>query len=302
MQTSILTQVLLPLVLALIMFGMGLTLKVADFSRLFKYPRIIVAGILGQILLLPIIALVVALVLELSAPLAVGLMIVAACPGGTTSNIFSHLARANLALSVTLTAISTLICVFSAPLVIQYSLNFFNQQGSVNFSLLETAAALFLVTLMPVVMGIVVRHKFSNWADKQASFFRRLSLGFLIVMIIAITIKEREALLNSLGVIFAATILLNVLGIFTGILLAKTLKAPFENVLTLAIEVGIQNASMAMLISVTLLNSPELAIAAGIYGLTMYLGTSGLVFWAKFKRQHQINVKSEKPLVHVSDD
>ena len=281
MESSFLTSIMLPALLAIIMFGMGLSLTLRDFVRLWQIPRPVLVGLFGQLLVLPMLAYALALGFALTPPLAIGLMILAACPGGTMSNVISHLARANLALSVSLTAITTVVCVFTTPLIIQFALNRFGENNATTFSLAGTAVGLFLLTLMPVVTGIAVRRYFEDWAKRTEIFFRRFSALFMVLMITAILIQERDILADSFADMFSATITLNLLAITIGILLAAIFRLPMRDSITLGIEVGIQNASMAILIAVTFLQTPVYATAAGVYGITMYIGAIALVLMAK---------------------
>ncbi len=284
MNASIFTEVLLPLALAFIMFGMGLSLTKQDFTRLLKTPKPVVLGLFAQIILLPLAALAICLLFNLPAPLAIGLMVLSACPGGTTSNLISQLARANLALSVSLTALSTLICVFSTPFIIQYAVQSFAGNAAPEFSLLQTAIGLFVITLVPVLIGIIIRQFYQQWAIKVEVFFRRFSLVFMVAMIIGIVIKEREMLMNSFGDVFFACFALSIFTTLLGVFLAKLASLSTKDGITLGIEVGIQNATLAMLITISFLQSPEYAISAGIYGLTMYLSPLLLMLWAKRKK------------------
>jgi BASS family bile acid:Na+ symporter len=281
MSDSFLTQIVLPLVLALIMFGMGLSLTKQDFLELGKEPKAVVVGLFGQLLLLPILAYGVATLFGLSQHLAIGIMILAACPGGTSSNIISHLARANLALSVSLTAVTTLVCVFTTPLIIQFAINQFDTNPAKSFSLLSTTLGLIFITLLPVLLGIFLRHKYPAQAIKSEPFFRRLATGFLIFMIIAITYQERDSILESFSQVLLPAISLNLVAIVTGLLLGLAFKLVKRDCVTLGIEVGVQNSAMAILIAVTFLDSPDYAIAAGVYGLAMYLGAGLLITGAK---------------------
>lgn len=281
MQVSILTQVLLPAVLALIMFGMGLSLTKADFTRLLEMPRAIILGLFGQVMLLPALAYATAVAFDLSPELAIGIMILSACPGGTMSNVISHLSRANLALSVSLTGITTLICVFSTPWIIHFSISAFADTKGQSFSLLSTSVGLIFITFLPVLIGIGMRHKYPEIALRLEPRFRKLALAFMVVMIVAIVIQERDTLISSFSQVFWATLTLNIVAIIVGVLLGKSFKLPHREQITLGIEVGIQNASMAILIAITFLKSPAFATAAGVYGLTMYLGAGLLVVYAK---------------------
>jgi BASS family bile acid:Na+ symporter len=281
MSDSILTQIILPLVLALIMFGMGLSLTKHDFLELGKEPKPVVIGLFGQLLILPLLAYGIAIFFNLSEHLAVGIMILAACPGGTSSNILSQLARANLALSVSLTAVTTLICVVTTPLIIRFAIEEFNDTPVASFSLLSTTLGLIFITLIPVLVGILIRHNFADFAIRSEVFFRRLSTGFLIFMIAAITYQERTAFLTSFVLLSEAVISLNLMAIGTGLLLGLMFKLVKRDTVTLGIEVGVQNSAMAMLISITFLDRPDYAIAAGVYGLAMYLGAGLLIFGAR---------------------
>lgn len=281
MSASIFTEFLMPLMLALIMFGMGLSLTKQDFIELGKEPKSVVVGLFGQLLLLPIIAFSIAIIFDLEEHLAVGIMILAACPGGTSSNILSQLARANLALSVSLTAVTTLVCVITTPLIIQFAVERFNDGAAESFSLLNTTIGLIVITLLPVIFGIAIRHNKPDFAIRSETFFRRLSTGFLIFMIIAVTIQERETLLASFMLIAEAAFSLNLLAIVTGLILGLVFRLKKRDSLTLGIEVGVQNSSMAILIAITFLERPDYAIAAGIYSLAMYLGAGLLIFGSK---------------------
>jgi BASS family bile acid:Na+ symporter len=281
MTDSILTQLIMPLVLALIMFGMGLSLTKQDFLELGKEPKPVIVGLFGQLLLLPILAYAVAILFGLSQHLAIGIMILAACPGGTSSNIISHLARANLALSVSLTAVTTIVCVFTTPLIIQFAINQFDNNSGESFSLLSTTLGLIFITLLPVLLGIFLRHKYPKQAISSEPFFRQLATSFLIFMIIAITYQERANILESLSHVLLPSITLNLVAIATGLILGIAFKLVKRDCVTLGIEVGVQNSGMAILIAVSFLDRPDYAIAAGVYGLAMYLGAGLLIFGAK---------------------
>lgn len=280
MEASVFTQVLLPIATALIMFGMGLNLTVGDFTRLTKSPVAVGAGILGQMVLMPLAAFGICLWFNLDASLAIGLMILAACPGGTVSNICSQLAKANLALSVTLTAISTMLCVVTSPFIIQLAFNHFAGEQSASFSLLNTALGLFAITLVPVSFGIYVRNKFAHWAEMAERYFRQFSLFFMVAIILGLAIKERELLVSSFDSLFFACLSLSLGSMSIGALLGKLGGLNLKDTLTLVIEVGLQNATLAILIAVSFLNSPQLAVSAGFYGLVMYIGPSLLIIYA----------------------
>ncbi|QIZ77734.1 bile acid:sodium symporter family protein [Ferrimonas lipolytica] len=296
MQATALTQILLPLALALIMFGMGLSLHRRDFSRLFKLPQSVAAGLLGQVIGLPLLALLVIVVFNLSTPLAIGLMLVAVCPGGTTSNLLCHLARANLALSVSLTALSNLICVVTAPLLVGLSLQWFATGAAVEFSLVNTALGLFAISLLPVGVGMVVRHYYSDWAERTEPVFRGFSIAVLILLIVAITVQEWHLLTTMLEQLLLACLTFNLLGLAIGYGLSKLFSLDNNDTTTVAIEVGVQNTTLSMLIAITFLGHPDYAITAGVYGLVMYLGAAVTIGLRRYQRNQVVDNKSSQQL------
>ncbi|MBG9995618.1 bile acid:sodium symporter family protein [Pseudoalteromonas sp. NZS127_1] len=285
MNASILTEVILPLALALIMFGMGLGLTTNDFTRLFKSPLAIVMGLIGQLVAMPLLALGLCYLLNLPTPIAIGLMILAACPGGTMSNVLSQLAKANLALSVSLTAASTAISIITTPFIIGFAMSQFAPADDATFSILITSLGLFFITLVPVAIGIWLRHFKSDFAIKAEPFFRRFSLFFMLMMIAALVIKERDLLVSSFNDVFWACIALNIGSMVVGWLIAKCSKLNLTDSLTLSIEVGIQNASLAILIAISFLNKPEYAVTGGVYGLAMFIGPLLLIGGLKLKNK-----------------
>ncbi|MEM0911238.1 MAG: bile acid:sodium symporter family protein [Pseudomonadota bacterium] len=279
MEGSVLTEVLLPAILAFIMFGMGLTLTPPDFTRLVYAPKPVLLGLLGQLIMLPIMAFMLAINFNAPTFIAIGMMVLAACPGGTTSNLFSHIARANLALSVSLTAITTVVCVFTTPFLIKFALAYFSTDKALEFSLIKTSLGLVLISLVPITIGMTVRHFFANFALRTESLFRHLAMIFMIVIIIAICIKERDMLVEAFPLVFMYALLLNAAATIMGIIVSKLGKLPRRDETTLGIEIGTQNSTMAMLIAISFIQEPALSIAPAAYGLVMYIGATALVFY-----------------------
>ncbi|MBY5992854.1 bile acid:sodium symporter family protein [Ferrimonas balearica] len=281
MTDSIITQLLLPLSLAVIMFGMGLSLTGRDFLRLWQTPKPILLGMLGQLVLLPMVALAVCWLFALPPALAVGVMILSACPGGTTSNLISHLAKANLALSVSLTALSTLICVFTTPFIINLAVELFASEAATEFSLLTVALGLLAFSLLPILLGMAVRAKWRDWALTAEPLFNRFGVVFLLVLIVSVIIQEWTMLVAYFDRVFWATLALNLACAALGLGLGRLGGLNARDTLTLAIEIGMQNSTMAMLIAISLMGAPDYAIAAGIYSIAMYLGASALVAYSR---------------------
>lgn len=288
MEASFFTQVLLPLSLAVIMFGMGLSLTIADFKRLMQTPRAVLLGLCGQLIFLPLLAIALIYTFSVPAHIAVGIMILAACPGGTSSNLLAHIGRANLALSVSLTAITTVICIITTPLLIKWGISLFSETPDEQFSLIKTSLSLLVISLIPIAIGMTIRKFALKFAEKSENFFRHLSTFFLFSMIAKIGYDEREMLMDSFPTIFVFTFTLNVLATLAGVLIAKFGRLNLHDAVTLGIEVGTQNGTMAILIAVTFLNNSQYAIAAGVYGVTMYLGAMLLIMLKRSGRLERL--------------
>lgn len=281
MDTSTFTTVLLPLLLAFIMFGMGLSLQLKDFAYLAKSPKPLFVGLFGQLILLPIMAFAFATLFNAPMEVAIGLMLLAACPGGTSSNLFAHIAKANLALSISLTAFTTIICVFTTPFLIAFAIDYFTEGEPAKFSLLSTSLGLIVITLIPVTIGMIIKAKFNAFASNTESLFRKLSLVFMILIIGKISYDESDTIVAAFPDLFILTVGLNLFATLVGVFLARLFMLSKKDGITLGIEIGTQNATLAMLIAISFIEIPAYALVAGIYGLAMYLGASILVFAAK---------------------
>lgn len=272
---------LIPGALAVIMFGMGLTLTAADFTRLVRYPRAVSLGLLGQVVLLPLVALALCLALRLPPPHAVGLMLIALAPGGAVSNLFSQVARGDVALSVTLTSVSSVLAVVTLPVALDLTLRLFTGSGQVvHLPLGPTMLHIALITVLPVTLGMLVRSRVPALARRMDIPMRRISLGFLIVAVGLILLRERTQLPGYLLRVGPATVALPVLAIAVGDLLGRLGRLPTAQVRTLGIEVGIQNAILATAVAVSprMLGSTEIAMVPTTYGLTMVLITFAYVW------------------------
>lgn len=291
METTVFTVVILPLLLAAIMFGMGLSLQVSDFVRLAKMPKPIFIGLFGQMLLLPATAFLIAVLFKLPEDIAIGLMILASCPGGTSSNLFTQIARANLALSISLTALNTVICVVTTPLLIAFSINYFAYGEPTNFSLVGTSLGLILITLVPVCIGMLVRKNFKALAAKLEPIFRQLSIVFMILIIGKIVYDESELIIDAFPDLYIITVGLNLFASALGLFLGKLFLLDTQDGVTLGIEIGTQNGTLAIFIALTFMEVPAYAVVAGIYGLVMYIGAVLVVSYANVMRK-KVGVKA----------
>ena len=279
MQSSVLTELFLPFSLAVIMFGMGLSLRIEDFKRILIYPKAVGIGLLNQLIFLPIIAFGIANLFELPAELAVGLMILAVCPGGATSNLITHLAKGDAALSITLTAFSSVITVFTIPFLVNYSIGYFIPGGEVQqLEVVGTVVSVLVITIIPVALGILVFAKVPKLASKLDLPFRRISAIFFVIIVVAAVLKEKENLVRYFVEAGPAALALNVATLGLSFGLAKLVKLPFRQGLTIAIESGIQNGTLGITIAATLLMNSVMTIPSAIYSLIMF-GTAALVIF-----------------------
>ena len=277
MQSSVLTELFLPFSLAVIMFGMGLSLRIEDFKRILIYPKAVGIGLLNQLIFLPIIAFGIANLFELPAELAVGLMILAVCPGGATSNLITHLAKGDAALSITLTAFSSVITVFTIPFLVNYSIGYFIPGGEAQqLEVVGTVVSVLFITLIPVTLGMITLAKAPELAQKWDQPFRKISTVFFVIIVLAAILKERENLVQYFIEAGPAALALNLSTLAVSFAMAKWTGLPFRQGLTIAIESGIQNGTLGITIAATLLVNSVMSIPSAIYSLLMF-GTAALV-------------------------
>ena len=277
MQSSVLTELFLPFSLAVIMFGMGLSLRVEDFKRILIYPKAVGIGLLNQLILLPVLAFGIAKAFQLPPELAVGLMILAVCPGGATSNLITHLAKGDAALSITLTACSSVITVFTIPFLVNYSIGYFIPGGEAQqLEVVGTVVSVLFITLIPVTLGMITLAKAPALAQKWDQPFRKISTVFFVIIVIAAILKERENLVQYFIEAGPAALALNLSTLAVSFAMAKWTGLPFRQGLTIAIESGIQNGTLGITIAATLLVNSVMSIPSAIYSLLMF-GTAALV-------------------------
>lgn len=271
MEQGLLIQIGLPIALFIIMIGMGMTLALGDFRKILIYPRGTVVGTVAQILLMPLIAFALASFLRLPGPIAVGLVIVAACPGGTTSNLFAFLARGNVALSIVLTVLASLLTILTLPLFTNMSLQLYmDTSEQLSLPVLKTIATLVVIILIPVSIGMWLRVK-APGAVKRAegvvSLFGMLVLAGLIVALVIDVGDQLGPLLRAAG---PAVIALNLCGIALGFISSRLFGISPGDALTIAIELGIKNGTLGLLITLTLLDSSEMSTPSAVYSLVMF--------------------------------
>ncbi|MDP1824449.1 MAG: bile acid:sodium symporter family protein [Archangium sp.] len=277
MQTSVLTAVLLPIALAIVMLGLGLSLTLADFRRVLLYPRAVFAGLLAQVVILPLLCFGIATSFGLAPELAVGLMLLAASPGGATANLFSHLARGDVALNITLTAVNSVISLFTLPLILNFALiHFMGAENSVPLQFSKILQVFFIV-LGPVSVGMVIRAKRPQLAARLDRAVRVLSALVLVVIVAATMIKEREHIVSFFAQVGLPALVFNLSSMAVGFFLPLALRLERRQSVAIALEIGVHNSTLAIAIASapSLLNNSVMAIPAAVYSLIM-LVTAGL--------------------------
>lgn len=265
--------------LFIIMLGMGLSLAINDFKRVVLYPGAVFIGLINQLILLPIIGFGLATVLQLPPEIAIGIMILAACPGGPTSNLISHLAKADLALSVTLTALSSLITILTIPFLVNFALTHFMEEGQqIELNVMETIIQICIIVVIPVSLGMLLRHYQPNFARKMGKPVRIGSGLVLALIIVGLVIKEKENFVSYFKQAGIAALLLNVLTMLIGFYSARVLKLAHKQATAISIESGIQNGTLAITIAVVLLDNAAFAIAPAVYSLLMFF-TGGFIIY-----------------------
>ena len=273
------STLILAICLIVIMLGMGLSLVIDDFKRVFLYPKAVIVGLVNQLILLPIIAFGIASAFSLRPEIAVGIMLLAACPGGPTSNLIAHLAKGDTALSVSLTALSSMLTLISIPFIVNWSLLHFLEEGQmIQLDVPATILQTMVVIVIPVIIGMLIRHYKTAFAARMAKPVRVASGLVLALVIIGIIIKEKDNIGTYIEQAGLVALLLNVGTMGVGFLSAKLLRLNVKMARSISIESGIQNGTLAIGIAVGLLNNTEFAVAAAVYSIVMF-ASGGFVIW-----------------------
>lgn len=282
METNYLTDIMLPLSLAIIMLGMGLSLVPYDFKRVVLLPKAASIGIINQIIVLPVVGFLLLLLFGLKSPeLAVGIMILAACPGGPTSNLISHISRGDTALSITLTAISSLVAVITIPLIVNFALSYFMQHGEyIPLPVLDTIIKLTLITLLPVSIGMIIRARAVNFANKMNKPVKIVSGILLFLIIFAAIMSNRDIFVSSFRDVGPIALSLNVVMLIIGYLSARILRLRTAQSITISVESGIQNGTLGITLASALLHNDVMAISPAIYSLIMFMTAGVIIAWA----------------------
>ncbi|MBM7831949.1 BASS family bile acid:Na+ symporter [Agromyces cerinus] len=275
---SALTTIGLPVALGIIMFGLGLSLTPGDFARVAKHPKAVIIALVCQLLVLPALCLGLVLVFQLPPVLAVGMMLLAASPGGTTANLYSHLFRGDVALNISLTAINSVLAVFTLPLITNLAIAFF-LPGDDGLGLqLAKVVEVFAIVLLPVLLGMLVRWWRPGFADRMDKPVRIASVVILVIVIAGAIVSNLDLLLENFGSLAAITVLFCVLSLTIGYLVPRMLRVGPAQSIASSFEIGIHNATLAIVIAQTVIGSVEMSLPAAVYGVLMFFVALGFGF------------------------
>lgn len=288
MSSGLISNVLLPLALAVIMFGLGLSLKIVDFKRIFVYPKAILIGSFTQLVLLPILGFTIAALLLKDTPeLAIGLIILAMCPGGPTSNLLTHLANGDTALCISLTAISSIVKIFTIPIMVNIAImHYIGVASEFHLDVLSSILKIVTITIVPAGIGMLVKSWVPAFAQSAQKPVKIMSAIFLILVILAAIYQERGTIVQSMIIAGPAALLLNLSGMLLGYYIPRIFSLPLSQQITISIETSIQNGTLAIAIasSPLMLGNSTMAIPAVVYSLIMFI-TAG-IFISIVKRRN----------------
>lgn len=273
--TALVSGVLLPASLGIIMLGLGMTLHPADFRRILSQPKAVLIGLGVQMLLLTAICFGLCLLLQLPPELAVGMMLLAAAPGGASANIYSHLAGGDVALNITLTAVNSLLCLLSLPLIVGFSLAYFMAADQAVPPPFAKIIEVGVIILLPVAIGMGIRRTWPQWSDRVEKPLRVFSVLLLALLVALTMIQQWQLLAEYAAIIGLACVLFNVLSLLIGYTVPLALKLPRRQAIAIAMEIGIHNGTLALFVAFTVLDNSVMAVPAAFYSISMFI-TAGL--------------------------
>ena len=262
-----------PVCLAIIMFGLGLGLTLSDFKRVINIPRDFMIGFLGQVIILPIIAFILIHIISMPPEIALGVMVIAAAPGGVTSNILTKFANGDVALSVTLTAIVSLLSVITVPLIVYNSASFLGFEITKEISMINIAAKMFFVVTVPVISGMIVRSLMTDFIVSKTLLVQRLSVILFLIVFISIWVEEWDRIISFITRAGLVAFILNITMIFIGYYMAKFLASGLEQRKCISLECGLQNGTLAVFVATQLFDDIAFMVPTAAYALIM-CGTS----------------------------
>ncbi|MEA2078056.1 MAG: bile acid:sodium symporter family protein [Candidatus Marinimicrobia bacterium] len=288
-------DIILPLSLVFIMFSLGLGLTINDFKNVAKHPKIFAIGLINQMILLPLVAFGIIALFGITKEMAVGLMILASCPGGVTSNIITKLAKGDTALSISYTAVISVVTVLTLPLVTAFAIHYFMGAEAPDINVLSLGLTMFLITLIPVAIGLFVHHKAEKFTKSFEPVASKISAILFALIVVAALASEWKAFIENVKILGPAIVVLIVVMLLIGYFSSKLFKMKEPQAVSVAVATGIQNATVGIAIGNIILPAAEglsvFSLPSGVYGILMYLVGLPIVFaYVKWIRSRMKNV------------
>lgn len=278
MQQSAATTLFLPIALGIIMLGLGLSLTLDDFKRVTKYPKAMTIALVCQMLVLPLLCFFIAKFSGITPVLCVGLMLLAASPGGATANLYSHLSNGDVALNISLTAINSVLTLFTLPLIVNLSMEYFLGAGQYIPLPFSKVVEVFAIVLLPVTLGMMIKNKAPEFARKMDKPVKIVSAMLLIAIIISVTLREKQMLMDNFGQLGIPVLLFNVLSLAAGFYIPLLFKVDRKQAIAIGMEIGIHNGTLAIFIALNVINNSTMSLPPAIYSLLMFFTAAAFGF------------------------
>ncbi|MBI2285032.1 MAG: bile acid:sodium symporter family protein [Bacteroidetes bacterium] len=288
MSASFLSVVLLPLALAIIMMGLGLSLTIADFKRVAIYPKAVIIGLVCQVLVLPAACYLLVTTSSLPPELAVGLMLLSAAPGGPTANLYSHIAKGDVALNVTLTAINSIVAVFSLPLIVNFSIANLMESTQVIPLQFKKIIEVCIMVLLPVAIGMLIRSKLPQLAARLSKPVKIMSALFLVLVIVLTVLKEKSHIANDFQLVGIPALALNLLSMAIGYFIPRMFNLEKKQAIAIGMEIGIHNGTLAIYIALSVIGNSTMSIPPVIYSLIMFFTAAVFGYLVNLRQEKEV--------------
>jgi BASS family bile acid:Na+ symporter len=285
MQQSSATSLFLPIALGIIMLGLGLSLTLNDFRRVTKYPKAMTIALVCQMLVLPMVCFVIANFSGLSPVLCVGLLLLAASPGGPTANLYSHLSNGDVALNISLTAMNSVLTLFTLPIIVNLSMEYFLGAGQYIPLPFNKVIEVFVIVLVPVTIGMLIKSKAPLFASKMEKPVKIISALLLVVIIVSVTLREKQMLVDHFAQLGIPVLLFNILSLAIGFYIPLLFKVDKKQAIAIGMEIGIHNGTLAIYIALNVLNNSTMSIPPAIYSLLMFFTAAAFGFLVNMGRK-----------------
>lgn len=285
MQQTATTDIFLPVALGIIMLGLGLSLTLGDFKRVARYPKAVTVALICQMVLLPVVCFFIVKMSGLTPALGVGLMLLAASPGGPTANLYSHLSKGDVALNISLTAVNSVLTLFTLPLIVNFSLGYFMDSDQYVPMQFKKVIEVFAIVLVPVALGMLIKSRLPKFAAKMEKPVKIASALVLVIIIISITIREKQLLMDYSGILGLPVLVFNVVSMAVGYYVPRLVNIEKRQAIAIGMEIGIHNGTLAIYIALSVVGNSAMSVPPAIYSLLMFFTAAVFGFWVSRGKQ-----------------